>query len=414
MKVPSVVRTCFTICFAVFALHTGCGGGTSGSSSGNSPSTITSITVTQDVATYPFFGDLWANTWADDDRVYFSFGDGTGKQAAQTVDNVDPGAFVTPWTGVTQPTSGCFHIPAAPTNTSDPLWKLFCRTFDCTTPAACYPISHFTDSGLVVMSGAAPDFDACPAAGCLEAVDLPQEPVPTGQTRNDDKVSSLLYVNGTLYYAGHDPSVTPNEGYIATSIDKGKTWTKVAGTPWNGDSPFRVLMFINMGKNYQANTDGYVYVMGTPLELENTFTTQQSVYLARVPVGAIANYSNYQYLSAVSGSGAPTWSASQASAVALAELSTLATGSAMYHEGTGEYLFLTGVSTGPGGADPHGTLFAAPRPWGPWQKVGEIPGINISMLISKGAGPTTVFYTAAGGTEAYNLNIGRIDLHLSN
>jgi hypothetical protein len=85
----------------------------------------------------------------------------------------------------------------------------------------------------------------------------------------------------------------------------------------------------------------------------------------------------------------------------------------MYHAGTGQYLFLAGVSTSPSATNPHGTLFAALKPWGPWTNVGEIPGVNISMFITKGAGPTTVFFTAAGGTDSYNLNVGRIDMVVS-
>jgi hypothetical protein len=405
--------------FSVLLLLPGlsCGVGSIASISSTPPVStapvIQSITVTEDVARYPFFGDLWANTWADDDRVYFSFGDGTGATAAPTVDGENPGAFVTPWPGATQPSPGCFHIPPAPPATTDPLWGLFCRTFDCSTATACYPISHFTDSGLVTLSGSVPNFDSCPSAGCLVATDLPGTPIPPGLSRSDDKVSSLLYFGGKLYYAGHDPSVTPYEGYVAVSSDKGKTWSKVPGTPWTGSSPFRVLMFINMGQNYQLNSDGYVYAMGTPLELERTFTVPQFVYLARIPAGSIADYIKYQYLTAVGTDGTASWSSAVSGAIPLVGLSTLATGSAMYHGGTGQYLFLAGVSTSASVPDPHGTLFAAPKPWGPWTKVGEIPGIHISMLITKGAGPTSVFFTAAGGTDSYNLNIGRIDMKLS-
>lgn len=398
-------------------LHGGCGSGSGNSPSSSStsgPITIQSIQVTADVARYSFFADLWANTWADDDKVYFSFGDGTGLNTLPTRDGASPGAFVSPWTGFTEPTHGCFHIPPAPANYSDPMWGLFCRTFDCATASACCPITHFTDSGLAVMNGSPPNFNRCPSAGCMVDTDVPNEAPPSGQWRNDDKVSSLLYVNSTLYFAGHSPSGTPTQGYIAASTNKGKTWKIVQGTPWTGNSPFRVLMFINMGQNYQLNTDGYVYAMGTPLELEITFTNLQSVYLARVPVGSIGNYSAYQYLKAVDQNDAPTWSSSQADAISLSGLSTFATGSAIYHSGTKHYLFLAGVSTGRGVPARHGTLFAAPEPWGPWSKVGEIPGSSISMLISKGAGPTSVYFTAAGGTDSYNLNIGRIDMKVSN
>jgi hypothetical protein len=84
----------------------------------------------------------------------------------------------------------------------------------------------------------------------------------------------------------------------------------------------------------------------------------------------------------------------------------------MYHAGTQEYLFLAGVNSPAGNLK--GTLYAAPEPWGPWAAVGTIPGVNIDMLISKGAGSTSVYYTAAGGTEPYNLNIGRIDMQVAN
>ena len=62
---------------------------------------IRSIRVTRDVVTLHFLGDLWANTWADDDRLYLTFGDGTGRPCAPTVDNSRPGAFVSPWRGFT-------------------------------------------------------------------------------------------------------------------------------------------------------------------------------------------------------------------------------------------------------------------------------------------------------------------------
>ena len=385
------------------------GGGTSSSSSSSGSSTIESITVTADVAQYPYLADLWASTWADDDNVYFAFGDGTGTDTLPTRDGLVPGAFVTPWAGYTQPSSGCFHVPTPP-DPSDPLWIQTCRTFDCTTASACNPISHFTDGGIAVMSGSPPNFTACSSSSCIVDLDVPNEPVPTGEYRNDDKVSSLLFVNGVLYFAGHNPSGSPVQGWIATSSDKGKKWTIVAGTPWTGGSVFRVLMLINMGQAYDLNTDGYVYALGTPYELNTS--TLQNVYLARVPVGSIANYSAYQYLSAVDANSNPTWSSSQAAAIPLAGLSTFATGSAIYHGGTKQYLFLAG-DTG-SGSSTSGILFAAPEPWGPWSAVGKVPGTNIAMLISKGAGATYVYYSAAGGTEKYNLNIGRIDLKVSN
>lgn len=168
------------------------------------------------------------------------------------------------------------------------------------------------------------------------------------------------------------------------------------------------MMFINMGKDFGLNKDGYVYALGTPIELDVTFSHPQSLYLARVAKMAVAEYSKYQYLSNLA-RDRPVWSSDPNNAAPLAGLSTFATGSAIYHRGIGRYLFLTGVSTARGVPNPHGTLYEAPQPWGPWHEMGVIPGVSISMLIAKDAAMDHVFFTSAGGTEPYQLNIGRID-----
>jgi len=113
-------------------------------------------------------------------------------------------------------------------------------------------------------------------------------------------------------------------------------------------------------------------------------------------------------------SAKPSWSPESSRAIPLAGLSTLATGSAMYHAGIGRYLFLAGVMSILRATEPqHGALFEAPNSCGPWKMAGDIPGRNISVLIPKDAGPSSVFFTSAGGTETYELNIGRIDMDVA-
>jgi len=371
--------------------------------------------VTRDVVTLHFLGDLWANTWADDDRLYLSWGDGTGRRCAPTIDNREPGAFVSPWRGFTKVAPGCFHIP--PQARLDGFWKQFCRTLDCQTPSACYRLCPFTDSGLIALSGPVPDFakTECAQAGdCIVSRDLPTPgalPFPPNYVSKNDKCASLLSLGKRLYYAGFTPNVDPHEGYVALSDDHGRTWTKVMGSPWTGACPFRVVMFVNMGRNYDQNKDGYVYALATRLELEKTFSEPQALYLARVRKGAVAEYGKYEYLAALE-NGRPSWSLESTRAIPLAGLSTLATGSAIYHAGIGRYLFLAGVMLSPRGEKRHGALFEAPNPWGPWKLAGEIPGDNISAFVAKGSGPGSVFFTSAGGTETYELNIGRIDMEV--
>lgn len=144
-------------------------------------------------------------------------------------------------------------------------------------------------------------------------------------------------------------------------------------------------------------------------------TEPQRVYLWRVERTRILDYDSYEYFTGRSTRGEPTWNRDAAMARPVVGLGTYVQGSAMYHEGTGRYLFLTGAATpltgigGPNGIE--GALFEAPEPWGPWTRVARLPGGTIATLIPKGAGPAHVFFTAAGGAVDYNLHIGRLDFN---
>ena len=140
----------------------------------SSQAAIRSIRVTRDVVTLHFLGDLWANTWADDDRLYLTWGDGTGRPCAPTVDNRRPGSIVHPWSGCKEVKPGCFHI--APPTSPNGLGRQFCQIFDCQTPSACYKLCPFTDSGLIALSGAVLNFakTECAQNGdCVVSRDLP-------------------------------------------------------------------------------------------------------------------------------------------------------------------------------------------------------------------------------------------------
>jgi len=175
--------------------------------------------VTPPMCPIPSAGDLWMNTWADDDNIYTGWGDGLG-----------PGRF-----------------------------------------------GSWTDCGVGVLRGTVPYF-------IME--ENPEEYVrnrfvPDGGIRRNDKPSSLLCVDDRLYFAGHSPLGDPTYGYIAYSDDHGKTWTEIPGSPWTKEkgSVFRCLFFINMGKNYELNKDGYVYALGIGKEWD---WQSGRVYLTKV------------------------------------------------------------------------------------------------------------------------------------
>ncbi|MFH1784829.1 MAG: DUF4185 domain-containing protein [Candidatus Micrarchaeota archaeon] len=360
---------------------------------------ITSAKIVGDPVFQPKFGDLWFNTWADDNNIYASWGDGTGRV------NCLPSLFSV------ELSCPMVNIPC--NNFSNcPFQTLFCNQFDC--KQNCYESCNVSDAGLIVMGGDAPYFDNC-QENCIVSTDIPNGvPIDFLQNQGDrnDKPSSLLFYNGTLYWAGHSPGEIPKFGYIAYSDDYGKTWKEVENSPWKNDSVFRILMFINMGKNYELNTDGYVYAFGIGSEIE---WSDKNVYLTRVHKFSVANYSAYEYYMGLE-DGKPIWSNNQNDAEPVEGIETSLIASSMYHQGTGRYVFLTALSGG--------GLFEAPNPWGPWTKVASLfesgnnpawkEGTYMPGIISKDAGLDYFYFTAAGAVlgkrDRYSMHIGKIEL----
>ena len=297
------------------------------------------------------------STWADDDKLYISWGDGAG-----------PGQ------------SGSLPLFA-------------------------------TDAGVAALQGTVPNFTNVNSPfECIRSIHVPDGIGFEGGISENDKPSSLLFYSGRLYFAGHTPLGDPNYGYIAYSDDYGLTWTEVPDSPWTkaSNSVFRVLMFINMGKNYELNSDGYVYGLGVGKE----WGWEGSVYLCKVQKTSIENYAEYEYYAGSDSAGIPIWSTSEAEASPLEDVHTYGLSSAMYHEGSRHYIFF-----GSGG------FFAALYPWGPWEMIrfedseydplwqgGYMPG-----LISKDAGPDYFYFTLAGQDSVigYFCHIGKIELELA-
>ena len=219
-------------------------------------------------------------------------------------------------------------------------------------------------------------------------------------------------------------------GYLAVSQDFGKTWQRIGtslpgkklpenATPWTRDqkSNFRCLFFINMGKSYGLNKDGYVYALGIGTEWH---WTSRNVYLCRVPRENILTYSAYTYFTGLT-AGKPGWSSSQDEALPLNGVQTGQQGSAMFHPQVGRYLFLT-----------ESKLYDAPAPWGPWTVAGtwNAPDCNKTSpdwpinwqggympgIISKDTGPDYFWFTVSGQHKvpkiAYQLQLGKMRMVL--
>ena len=303
---------------------------------------------------FPSEGDLWMNTWADDDALYSGWGDGKGVNL-------------------------------------DHAW---------------------TDCGIARFTGDLPNLSA---EEMLHSAPTPEPPV-------NDKPSSLLYIDGRLYGHFHSPLGDAWLGFLAWSDDKGKTWTRDGfyrewemappdGSPWCRDrnSKFRCAFFINMGKNYDLNRDGYVYALGIGTE----WNWLGGAYLARVPRKRLLDYSAWRYFAGMQGEK-PRWSESQFDAVALPGVLTEDQASAMYHPQLKRYLLLTRYH-----------LYDAPQPWGPWSYAGTWTDEHAPILwqggyqpgiVSKGTGPDWFWFTIAGQNQkpkiTYNFHLCKLRMQL--
>ena len=323
----------------------------------------TAYAETNPITIKPSWGDLWFSTWADDDNLYVSWGDGEG--------------FGNVWTdiGIGKLTG---NVPKVKTE-----------------------IQHIDPQATKQKN--------------ISKNSLTQDEI---DVYKNDKPSSLLFFDGRLYAQFHSPLGDADIGYLAYSNDYGKNWIRLRqNSPWTkfiSDDPkeekskssnFRCMFFINMGKNYSLNTDGYVYAYGIGREWD----WNKGIYLTRVKKENILNYNAYEYFVGLNNNEV-TWSNLQDKAKALPGINSTSQFSAIYHSEINRYLIMT---------ESH--LFEAPTPWGPWACIskwrrkgwiGYQPGI-----VSKNLGSDYFWFTMAGqrGGEMdvdYRLNFGKIKLEL--
>jgi hypothetical protein len=297
-------------------------------------------------------GDLWFTTWADDDNLYGTWGDGRGATA----------------------------------ELSNPLR---------------------TDCGVLKYTGSPPNL--APTVLLREAPTLTDPPA-------DNKPSSLLYFGHRLYGAFHAPLGDAWIGYLAYSDDYGSHWKREGfyfpynakpenASPWTRDlnSPFRCMMMINMGRAYSFNKDGFVYALAMGTETN----WKGDVYLARVKKQDILKYAAWQYFTGIL-NGQPRWSQTQKDAAPVPNLFATDQGSVIYHPGVKRYLFLTlsHLFEAPAPWGPWTLAGDFPYDKPEWQR-GYQPGI-----IPKGLGPNSFWFTISSQNRppylTYSFHIGQM------
>ena len=284
---------------------------------------ITGVVVDDGVFTrlmHPLFpqftGDLWPNTWGDDDRLYTANGDGFGFGwiFADIVFNVVDG------------------MPPDLTASSPPL-----------------ALHNF------IAGKWGPD-----------AWKVSRK--PTGMTCVDGDLY-LFFQNLKNAFSGNAFGDAPHAS-VSVTRDKGRTWEYDGDEPMFTDHVFTTGFFLDYGRCQEHAIDEYIYVYGLDYNWRySEGFSQTKMYLARVPREAIMDREAWEFLTAADG-GATAWSADIADRVPVLEDDTLyrddksgiAQGSVVFIPQLNRYLYSSRAYY-------EWIFYEAPEPWGPWTRI---------------------------------------------
>ncbi len=187
---------------------------------------------------------------------------------------------------------------------------------------------------------------------------------------------------------------------LVYSPDNGRSWKNQDGSPltweeWStrnrenmvffeepGDA-FSLITVLQMGKNYEHNTDGYVYLYSPNGSVE---VTMNQLVMLRVPRDGILDRSKYEYFVSRNDDGSASWSPDIGDR---GLVHTFPSGwvntkvhpyswhpSVVYNAPLGVYMMANwGMATGPDGMwfdrPSYLGFWTAATPWGPWTQVYE-------------------------------------------
>ena len=309
-------------------------------------------------------GDNWHTTWANNDKQYTALDDGTGwPEIAGYTDRLCTTRVFAIHGDASNHTFE--HLPRYP--------DLHRRGYPNTRQYIIVDsndnsVATFYGFGILALDGYIYHFLSTPNQSF-------SEPDPT---------FSLRFVGAKLIY----------------SPDNGESWKNQDGSPfrWEGwdernrenmaffyepGNTFSLLTMLQMGKNYEHNTDGYVYAYAPN---GNEKETMNQLVMFRVPKDKILSRSAYEYFVSRNPDGTANWSAEIR---ARGVVHTFPSGwvnkiyhpyawqpSVVYNAPLGVYMMANWGM----GSDSDGMWFAKPsylgfwiaaHPWGPWNQVYE-------------------------------------------
>lgn len=251
--------------------------------------------------------DNWPLTWADDDKLYTAYGDGTGFAGYGNGRNdVDgPGKRLS--------------------------------------------------LGIAVVDGG----PEAPSGRNIAAPTAEQ----TGSGSKGRKASGMLFVDGTLYMWARNANDRGEGCQLASSGDYGVSWEWAA---WRFDQ-LGYCAFANFGKANAWSRDDFAYVYSP--DGPSAYKDADGLVLARVPTASIADRNAYRFFAGVDADGRAQWSAEFRDRKNVFEYPDGVNRVDVTYDGPLDRFLMTMRDKAREGGHDHFSIYDAPDPWGPWTTV---------------------------------------------
>ena len=184
------------------------------------------------------------------------------------------------------------------------------------------------------------------------------------------KASGLLCVNGILYLWTRNV----NNAQLTWSGNHGATWSCAN---WRFTNSFGCPTFVNFGRNYDGNKDGFVYVCSP--DANNAYSVADRFVLARVPVDRIRERGAYEFFAGQMPDRSPLWATNANKRIGILErFGACYRPSVTFDAPINRFLLVHPMpnassrdAAGKIDVRYHGGLavYEARQPWGPWSVV---------------------------------------------
>jgi hypothetical protein len=197
---------------------------------------------------------------------------------------------------------------------------------------------------------------------------------PSLEARGDGskgkKASGLLCVKGVLYLWARNAG----NSQLAWSADHGRAWT---WADWKFTNSFGCPTFVNYGRDYASNRDGYAYVLSP--DSDSAYSVADRFVLARAPVDQIRERAAYEFFAGQTANGSPTWITNIGARRGVLERPGACYRPGVTYNAALKRFLLVHARPNERSRDTSGkidvrfqggfSVYEAPQPWGPWSVI---------------------------------------------